>query len=108
MLPNFTPIRPPDQPELVRAQDNISAAMARVVACPILDGVLIEDVVITTSVNVAHGLGRAWRGYLITKKNTNANVYSPTASNTSPAALLPLTASLGTGVANVTVSLWVF
>ena len=106
MLPNFDTIRPPDQPELIRAQDNISAAMARVVACPLLDGVLLEDVTITTSLNVTHGLGRAWRGFIITKINANATIRA--ATDPSPAAFLALTASLGTGVANVTVDLWVF
>lgn len=83
-------------------QDNIERAFRQVVTKEILDGRLIQDVVITTaSVAVSHGLGRTLVGWVVVDKNANADVWRVGTANADT--LLTLDAS-----ATVTVDLWVF
>jgi hypothetical protein len=91
-------------PEVTQFQDNCEQTFNRLTNKQILDGVLLEDVVLTTAaLNVSHGLGRPVTGYMVIKRNANAVVYDNESSNTKKTQFLILRAS-----ATVTVSLWVF
>lgn len=90
--------------ELNQVQSNVAQAVSEFIKSPLLDGRLIEDLSLTTSsTRIEHKLGRVPRGYLIVKRNANAQVYDTLSSEGSPELFLPLTAS-----GNVTVSLWIF
>jgi hypothetical protein len=70
---------------------------------PLLDGRLIERVSITASAqNLAHGLNRPWRGWIITRRNGTASVYenSTQADNTKFITLV--------GSGSVTVDIYIF
>lgn len=103
MIQFFYPLRGLDGP-LTKLQDSIDAAFKRLLKLvPIADGVLLESVTVSaTATEVAHGLGRVPRGFLLIKSTVPLTVYqaSPSAF---PDSNLRLTAS-GTDV----VSLWVF
>lgn len=91
-------------PDVSRFQDNVEQTFLTITNKAILNGVLIEDVSLTTSAsNVAHGLGRPVIGYIVIKKSANAVVYDNESTNTKKDQFIILRAS-----ANVTVSLWVF
>ena len=88
--------------ELDRTQSNIKLFSDNIVNIPILNGRLIEDVVLSSSeTNINHKLGRAYRGWIIVNKNAQQDVW--VSSTTLNERFLNLTAA-GT----VTVSLWVF
>jgi hypothetical protein len=84
-----------------RVLRNLDERIKQLTRIPILDGVLISDVVVTTSgVTVGHGLGRVPVGCIIVK--TPANVAYTTDEFTKTQ--LDVTCSSGTR----TVNLWVF
>jgi hypothetical protein len=87
---------------LDRVQVNVRLFADQLINIPLLDGVLLEDVALSTSeTQVKHKLGRAYRGWIIVDKNAQQDVWvSSTALNKT---FLSLTAA-GT----VTVSIWVF
>lgn len=88
--------------DLNRIQTNIGMFSSGIVGIPILDGNLIEDVVLgSTETKVNHKLGRRYRGWVIVDKSANQSVWAATSAISER--YLSLTAS-GT----VTVSLWVF
>lgn len=90
--------------EVSNFQDNCEQVFNRITTKQILDGLLIEDLPLTTAAkNVAHGLGRPVAGYIVIKRNANAVVYDNESTNTKKTQFLILRAS-----ATVTVSLWVF
>lgn len=90
--------------DLGRAQQQLRLTLDPITAVPLLDGVLVEDVALTTSTkSVKHGLGRAPTGWLLVRKTANANVWDAQDSNAHPELTLDLVAS-----GSVTVSLWVF
>lgn len=91
-----------ETPELDKVQNNIQIFSDSVVEIPLLDGILIKDVVLTTSETlVDHKLGREPQGWLIVKKNAAQDIYE--SGSTLKQRFLSLTAA-GT----VTVTLWVF
>lgn len=91
-------------PELTQFQDNCEQTFSRLTNKQILDGVLLEDVALTTAAsNISHGLGRPVTGYMVIKKNANAVVYDNESTNTKKTQFLILRAS-----ATVIVSLWIF
>lgn len=71
----------------------------------ILDGRLILDIPLSSAATnrVAHGLQRAAVGYIVVKKNANAQIWDSEASNTLKSLFLDLNCS-----AAVTVSIWIF
>lgn len=88
--------------ESFTSQSNVEAAFGSLSRSIILDGVLLENIVITPAgVNVEHKLGRNYRGYIICKNNTyfNVQVYSEQNKNI----FINLQAQ-----SNCTLSLWVF
>ena len=105
---------------LDRVQGNVAKAIDPVLSVALLDGRLVEDDVVagalvpitlsTTPKDVAHGLGREYRGWIVVDKNANADVWvdPPTGTplvdpNPDRALFIRLDAS-----AAVTVKLWVF
>jgi hypothetical protein len=85
-------------------QSNVEQAVSDVIKAPILNGRLLEDVELTSApTRIEHKLGRKPSGYIIVKRNADAQVYDSLASEESPALFLPLISS-----ANVTVSIWIF
>ena len=92
-----------DDVQLATMQDNVVDAFRPVEACPLVTGRLIESVSLsTTAADVAHGLGRRLRGWILVRTNGTATVYEPSAS-TLPERFVKLQAT-----ANVVVTLWVF
>lgn len=84
-------------------QTSVSDAFQALAAIPFLDGVLLQDVALTTSSqDIEHKLGRAWRGYFVGKNSANAVVYTGTGTN-STSLFVSLRAS-----ASTTVDLWVY
>ena len=72
-------------------------------ASPILQGVLLKDVSVTTSgTEIPHTLGRRWNGWIVVDKTTTASVTR--SDSTDETKFLKLTSSSGT----ITISLWVF
>ncbi len=96
------PFGPPIERALVAFQEAVDVAL-RSVQRPIVDGVLLQDVALTTtSTTVNHGLGRPWNGYVVTRSNGNVVVYDGTGVVDS-AESISLLAS-----ASCVVDLWVF
>lgn len=88
--------------KLDRVQTNVTTFSDSVVSIELLNGRLIEDVILgTTEVQVEHKLGRDLRGWIIVDKNAQQDIWK--SSETLTKRFLSLTAA-GT----VTVSLWVF
>lgn len=91
-----------------RIQGNIAAALNPVLQTPVLDGTLVERLVIPAGgkLTVAHGLGRPALGALVVDASAAvSNPYRLTADQTSPNGAAVLTFATGAGA---TVSLWVF
>lgn len=87
--------------DLRQVQDAVSFVFQDLKQREIIDGIMIENIVVnTTGTVVQHTLGRPLRGYLVVKKNANVTIWDSTADTTE---LLKLISS-GTA----TVSLWVF
>lgn len=84
-----------------RSQDEVREQLRQIDAVAIMDGVLLEGIVLTAaqSNNVSHKLGRKPRGYIQVDANAQATILTVSKSDR----VLVLTPS-----ATVTVSLWVF
>ena len=100
MLKSFNRLRGADS-LLNRIQDSIHQWTQQIVNIPIISGVLLEDISLTTGSNsVEHKLGRKLRGWWVVDKNANVTIYRSAAKEDK---ILTLTAS-----GSVTVSIWVF
>lgn len=87
---------------LMAMQDAVATSL-RSVQTPIVDGVLLRDVALTTtSINVPHGLGRRWNGYIVTRRSAAQDVYDGTGTADATKEI-----NLRAG-GSVTVDLWVF
>lgn len=87
--------------EVMRFQENVDEVFKQLRTATILDGVLVNNVTITTAgVMVSHTLDRQPLGWIVVDR-TNANAVHRTAWNSKT---LSLTATTG----SVTISLWVF
>lgn len=90
--------------DLSRMQDNLSFAIDTINKVDLLDGILLESVVLTSGSNtVNHTLGRNLKGWYPVRVRAQAYFWDTQDSNTTP----QLTLILHT-TANVTVDLWVF
>lgn len=86
-----------------RLNDDARGLALRLDQNPMFNGAVLEDQVITTSgTEVAHKLGRAWRGFVVIKKTGAAIIYNQ--PSVDEAKFMNLVSSSGTQ----TVSLWVF
>ena len=101
-LTKFKQIKSDDY-ELMRVQDNVNTALIPVLTNQILNGQVLKSVVLTTGSSniVNHKLGRDLVGYIVIKKNANADVWDST--SVTPTLTLVLETS-----ANCTVDLYVF
>jgi hypothetical protein len=64
--------------ELNRLQDAIGLAFRQLRGNPVADGVLIENQTAgaaSTTAVVTHGLGRAWRGFIVTRRTGAVEFY---------------------------------
>jgi hypothetical protein len=94
-----------DDPDLRRVQDSIITATLPLFRNPTLDGRLLEGVTLSGSgaTGVAHKLGRAVRGWSVTRRRADASIWDEQDENDIPEKTLRLRAS-----ADVVVDLWVF
>jgi hypothetical protein len=110
---SFTPVRKvfvniggPEGPAITRAlvsmQDSAAEAL-RSVQQPIVDGVLLRDVVLSNfSADINHGLGRRWNGYVVTRSSNGLWVFDGTGSPDPKTAISLLSTN------DTVVDLWVF
>ena len=89
--------------ETVTLQENVAEFTNSITSNPLLDGLLLKDIsVSTSSTDISHKLGRNLIGFIITNADADVNVWkSATQSNTT--LIVALTAS-----ATATVDIWVF
>jgi hypothetical protein len=91
-----------DRQHETRAIADVAAGLNELARLPLLDGALVEGRALsTTPVDVPHGLGRTWRGWIVVGKSANIDIWE--SGQRDRTRYLTLDAS-GT----VTVSLWVF
>lgn len=85
-MSRFRPMRRLQLPEtidgvlsfLTQLQDGAIASFDTLAELPFLNFAWKRDVVLASGSNaVAHGLGRDWRGYIVTRANGAATVYAP-------------------------------
>lgn len=89
---------------LAMLQDSWSTDLNPVLANPLVNGRLIQNVTLTTGANIInHGLSRKLQGYLVVLKSANESIYDTQTTNPMPAKTLQLVAS-----GAVTVTLYVF
>ena len=101
MISGFKTIRTKNS-ELDRVQSNVQLFSNELTTNPLLDGVLLKDIDLTTTETlVNHTLGRLPQGWIIIKKDAAQDVYE--SGTTLQQRFLSLTAG-----GAVTVSLWVF
>jgi hypothetical protein len=90
-------------PSTQRALDGISLLTQQARQCPLVDGALLRSISLTTAgANVAHSLGRAWTGYIVTRSSSGAAVFDAGAQRDSTRFVSLQSSS------NVVVDLWVF
>jgi hypothetical protein len=91
-------------PAADKVQDAVRDTLRNVLTCPLLDGELLEGVVLTTSFqDVAHGLERAPQGCLLVRATDAVSLAEDVPGNPRPSSVIRLKASSA-----ATVSLWVF
>lgn len=90
-------------PQLARMQKSVEEATAASRSCALVDGKLIAGVTLGTgATDVSHGLGRAFRGYLVCSLTAAATITVATTQR-DPTKFASLIASAPT-----TATLWVF
>ena len=85
--------------KLDQVQENLSQFFKQFKDVPLLDGILIKDQRINTTLSLDHKLNRQALGYIITKKSANATVWNGDIDNKT----IELTSS-----GDVTIDIWVF
>lgn len=88
-------------PDLNTLSQSVYDFSEQLVRKEILDGIWLRGVVITTVAMVPHSLGRRWNGFIITNKDTFADIIAN--HNTMDTQTITLVANTP-----VTVDLWVF
>ena len=86
-------------------QDHIEEVITPVLNAAIIDGVIVEDVILNSSTftDIKHKLGRKPRGYIVIRKSAAQTVFEEAGDYENRKLFLKLKAS-GT----VTVNLWIF
>ena len=74
--PAFRKVRSKDQ-DLMGLQDQTQGLANYLRQVPILDGILVTNIVITsgTEKSVSHQLGRDYQGYIVTGKSAEATIW---------------------------------
>ena len=99
---------PPDFPmarEFNIGQDHIEEVITPVLNAAIIDGVIVEDVILNSSTftNIKHKLGRKPRGYIVIRKSAAQTVFEEAGDYDNRKLFLKLKAC-----GAVTVNLWIF
>ena len=96
--------------ELRQVQDSVASVLRDVTSRSILDGRLLEDIVLEEGVvaTIPHKLGRKLLGWILVRKDANEDVWDSQASNPTPTRTLVLNNTLTAPGATMTISLWVF
>ena len=99
---------PPDFPmarEFNIGQDHIEEVITPVLDAAIIDGVIVEDVILNSSTftNIKHKLGRKPRGYIVIRKSAAQTVFEEAGDYANRKLFLKLKAC-----GAVTVNLWIF
>ena len=99
---------PPDFPmarEFNIGQDHIEEVITPVLDAAIIDGVIVEDVILNSSTftDIKHKLGRKPRGYIVIRKSAAQTVFEEAGDYENRKLFLKLKAS-----GAVTVNLWIF
>lgn len=85
---------------LEKIQQNLINFTGQFSKVQLLDGILLKGLVVNTSLQLSHKLGRIPQGYIIVSKNANANVWND----------IPFTKDFINlnSSGNVTIDMWVF
>ena len=91
--------------ELNQVQDSIEQTFKSVLSVPLLNGVLIRSINLTsgTTNRIEHKLGRNLIGYLVLRKDAPATIYDTKSSAVSDKDFLLLSTTQ-----NTTIDIWVF
>ena len=91
--------------ETSKLQDNIDVYLNQLTNIPLLDGVLLRDVVLSTGsvTKVDHKLGRKLIGWMITRQRASSIIWDTQDTNNNKNTTLDLNCS-----ADVTIDIWVF
>ena len=95
--------------DVTLTSDRIQEITDFIEKCPLIDGQLIEDVVVTKppgvfeDTTVSHNLGRVYKGFIVVKKSSAAAIFESSTINKQKSNSLILSTNL-----SCTVSLWVF
>lgn len=93
-----------DNREIVQVQKNIQDALSQILVLPILNGTLLENLVLSAGDNtITHKLGRKVKGYIVVRKSAVSNIYDKISTDTKLDQQFTLNASVA-----CTISLWVF
>ena len=86
-------------------QDHIEEVITPVLNAAIIDGVIVEDVILNSSTftDIKHKLGRKPRGYIVIRKSAAQTVFEEAGDYENRKLFLKLKAS-----GAVTVNLWIF
>ena len=92
--------------DLEQVQDSVEKKFGELDGLEIINGRLLKDVAITNNVtnNIYHGLGRRYKGYIVTKIDVKVVVHVVKADDASPEQYIPLKVASYDAVAD----LWVF
>jgi len=97
-------VRLPQQLPFEQLQPKWAAAINPVLANPIVNGLMLSNVALTTGTNsINHKLGRNLQGWFIVGINGPAQIYDTQASNQMPQLTLNLTSD-----SDVICNIWVF
>ena len=109
MIAAFERVRTQNQ-ELRQVQDNAGAVFKDLAKRSILDGTLLENVVLEQgkSATISHTLGRPLVGWIIVRRNHEAAVWDGQDTNRTPTRTLVLNNGLTDPLSTMTISLWVF
>jgi len=104
MLRSYKKIKVSDK-NITQVQENVEQVLVPVLACPIIDGVLIKDICLSpaTSNEVMHRLGRKPLGWFIVRKRADSRIWDLQDTNPEPSRTLSITCSHA-----VTIDIWVF
>ena len=96
-----------DDESIEAGQNSLENSFRAVEACPLLDGHLLERIVLVNGDNsISHKLGRELKGWIITRhRETPSNIVDRQKTNPATDRTLLLNSSVGT---TVTVDIWVF
>lgn len=104
MIKSFKKINISDE-ATSKFQNNVEQVLTPVLDCPLLNGNLLQNVVLESSkVNkIPHKLGREYRGFIITGQRSSAIIWDIRTNNDLKNLTIDLSCS-----ANVTVDIWAF